>query len=75
MGHALAAGFPCIDTAAVYQNEEQVGAALASSGGARGEVFLTSKLKPQDQGYDAAHAALEASLDALGTDYLDLCET
>ena len=75
VGHALAAGYRCIDTAAVYQNEEQVGAAaLSASGVVRDEVFLTSKLKPQDQGYDAAHAALDESLDALGTDYLDLCK-
>lgn len=69
---ALAAGYRHIDTAAVYGNEPQVGAALAESGVPRAELFVTTKLWNKDQGYDAALKAFDASLARLKLDYLDL---
>ncbi|GAA1671889.1 aldo/keto reductase [Glycomyces endophyticus] len=67
---ALATGYRLIDTATGYGNEEGVGRALAASGLARDEVFLTSKV--WDHGYDDVRKGLEASLERLGTDHLDL---
>ena len=61
-----------IDTAAAYFNEEAVGAAIAKSGIPREEVFITTKLWVQDQGYENAKKAFQTSLDKLGLDYLDL---
>jgi 2,5-diketo-D-gluconate reductase A len=69
---ALEAGYRSIDTAAAYQNEAGVGAALASSGIARQELFITTKLWNADQGYEEALAAFERSRGLLGLDYLDL---
>lgn len=69
---ALHAGYRLIDTAARYGNERGVGLGIADSGVAREDVFLTSKLRGQDQGFDATLRAVEASLEKLGTDYLDL---
>lgn len=69
---ALAAGYRHIDTAAVYGNEAQVGAAIAEAGVPREQVFVTSKLWNQDHGYDKALAAYDTSLKRLKLDYLDL---
>ena len=69
---ALACGDRLIDTAAAYFNEEAVGAAIAKSGIPREEVFITTKLWVQDQGYENAKKAFQTSLDKLGLDYLDL---
>ncbi|KRE63299.1 hypothetical protein ASG92_20025 [Arthrobacter sp. Soil736] len=69
---ALAAGYRSIDTAAIYGNEAGTGRALAESGIAREELFVTSKVWVADLGYDATLAAYESSLDKLGLDYLDL---
>ena len=69
---ALHAGYRLIDTAARYGNERGVGLGIADSGVAREDVFLTTKLRGQDQGFDATLRAVEASLEKLGTDYLDL---
>lgn len=69
---ALQAGYRHIDTAAVYGNEAQVGAAIAESGVPRAQVFVTSKLWNNDQGYDKALHAFEASLKRLKLEYLDL---
>jgi diketogulonate reductase-like aldo/keto reductase len=69
---ALAAGYRHVDTAAVYGNEPQVGAALAESGIAREQLFVTTKLWNKDQGYDAALRAFDASLSRLKLEYLDL---
>ena len=70
---ALAAGYRHIDTAAGYQNEEGVGKGLKASGLAREEVFITTKVRNEDQGHDTALAAVANSLKLLDTDYLDLC--
>ncbi|TDQ32735.1 aldo/keto reductase [Zeaxanthinibacter enoshimensis] len=69
---ALDAGYRHIDTAAVYNNEEGVGRGIAESGLKREEVFLVSKVWNSDQGYESTLKAFEASLQRLGTDYLDL---
>lgn len=69
---ALRIGYRLIDTAAAYGNEEAVGRAVKRSGIPRAEVFLTSKLWIQDQGYEQAKAAFGKSIEKLGTDYLDL---
>ena len=70
--HALEAGYRHIDTATAYNNEAAVGAAIASSGLAREEIFLTSKLWNPHQGYQSTLDAFERSLEWLQTDYLDL---
>ena len=67
---ALAAGYRHIDTATMYANEAAVGAALAAGGVDRGDVFVTTKIRPSDAG--RARTILTQSLRALGTDYLDL---
>jgi 2,5-diketo-D-gluconate reductase A len=69
---ALAAGYPSIDTAAAYQNEEAVGRAIKASGVPREELFVTTKLWVQDAGEENANRAFETSLQKLGLDYLDL---
>jgi 2,5-diketo-D-gluconate reductase A len=69
---ALDAGYRHIDTAQMYGNEEGVGKALAESGLAREDVFLTTKLANDRHGRDEAVRALEESLLRLGTDHVDL---
>ena len=69
---ALAQGYRHIDTAAYYGNEASVGRALRASGIPREAVFLTSKVWNTDRGYASTKAAFQATLDRLGTDYLDL---
>lgn len=69
---ALEAGYRHIDTAASYQNETQVGNALKTSGIARNDIFVTTKLWLQDTSYQGAKAQFERSLNRLQLDYLDL---
>jgi 2,5-diketo-D-gluconate reductase A len=69
---ALQAGYRHIDTAEMYQNEAGVGEAVAASGLARDEVFITSKLSNAAHRPDDARRAFDATLEALGTDYVDL---
>lgn len=69
---ALEAGYRHIDTAAVYGNEEGVGRAIAASGIPRDELFITTKLWNSEQGTDTPRPAIEASLQKLGLDYVDL---
>lgn len=69
---ALAIGYRHLDTAEMYENEEQVGAGIADSGVPRDEIFLTSKVWWEHLGFDDAVAAAEASLRRLRTDHLDL---
>ena len=72
VGLALDAGYRHIDTAKIYGNEEGAGTAIANSGVPREDVFLTTKVWNDEQGFEAAKAAAEASLKRLGTDYVDL---
>ncbi|MCV7154240.1 aldo/keto reductase [Mycolicibacterium pyrenivorans] len=69
---ALEAGYRLIDTAAAYGNEAAVGRAIAQSGIPRDELFVTTKLATEDQGFQASQNALKASLERLGLDYVDL---
>lgn len=69
---ALQAGYRSIDTAKAYGNEEGVGKAIADSGIAREELFVTTKLWNDDHGHDEALKAFDTSLSKLGLDYLDL---
>lgn len=69
---AIKAGYRHIDTAKAYANESGVGEGIRRSGVARGDVFVTTKLWNEDQGYDATLAAADRSLAELGSDYLDL---
>ncbi len=69
---AIQAGYRSLDTAQLYENEEEVGRAVKESGIPREEFFLTSKLNRNLLGYDSAKAELEKTLKRLGTDYLDL---
>ena len=69
---ALQAGYRSIDTAAMYANEDGVGRALATSGIARDELFITTKLNNDAHGFDQTRRAFDTSLDELGLDYVDL---
>jgi len=69
---ALEVGYRHIDTARIYGNEVDVGAAVRASGVARDAVWITTKLWNADQGYDRALRALDTSLESLGLDYVDL---
>jgi 2,5-diketo-D-gluconate reductase A len=69
---ALEVGYRHIDTAAAYRNERGVGAAIESSGIAREEIFVTTKLWNSQQGYETTLGACEKSLDRLGLDHVDL---
>ena len=70
--NALNAGYRGIDTAAIYRNEEGVGQALEESSVNRSEIFITTKVWNQDQGYDSTLKAFDASMKKLRLDYLDL---
>jgi 2,5-diketo-D-gluconate reductase A len=69
---AIDTGYRLIDTAAAYQNEEAVGNAIKKSGLAREELFITTKLWIQSNGYQDTKKAFEVSLKKLQLDYLDL---
>jgi diketogulonate reductase-like aldo/keto reductase len=70
--HALEVGYRHIDTAAAYNNESGVGAAVKASGLPRDEVFVTTKLRNGEQGYDSALKAYADSCERLGLDHADL---
>ncbi len=72
VGTALQAGYRHIDTAEMYGNEREVGDAIRRAGLDRSEVFVTSKLANDAHRPDDARRAFDASLEALGFDYLDL---
>ena len=69
---ALECGYRHIDTARIYGNEADVGAAIKASAVPRDQVFVTTKLWKDDHGYDTALRALDASLERLGLDHVDL---
>ncbi|GAB4017159.1 aldo/keto reductase [Spirosoma migulaei] len=69
---AIATGYRSIDTAASYGNEEAVGQAIKKSGVNREELFITTKLWIQSDGYEGTKKAFDKSLKKLGLDYLDL---
>jgi 2,5-diketo-D-gluconate reductase A len=72
VGAALRIGYRHIDTAQAYGNEKEVGRAIARSGLDPADVFVTSKLRNNKIGFDAALYGFEQTLAALGTDRIDL---
>ncbi|QBJ97414.1 aldo/keto reductase [Rhodococcus sp. ABRD24] len=72
VGEALRVGYRSIDTARIYDNESGTGRALADSGIARSDLFVTTKLWNDDQGYESAMRAFDDSIARLGLDYVDL---
>jgi diketogulonate reductase-like aldo/keto reductase len=69
---ALEIGYRVIDTARIYGNETEVGQAVRESGIPREDLFITTKLWNDDQGYDKTLTACQKSLEKMGLDYLDL---
>ncbi|HEY7719771.1 MAG TPA: aldo/keto reductase [Pedococcus sp.] len=69
---AIETGYRSIDTARIYGNEEGVGEAIARSDVPRDELFVTTKVWNDDQGFDRTLAAFDASMKRLGLDVLDL---
>jgi methylglyoxal/glyoxal reductase len=69
---ALRLGYRHIDTARIYGNEGDVGVAVREGGVPRDQVFVTTKLWNNEQGYDSALRAFDASVERLGLDYIDL---
>ncbi len=70
--YAFEIGYRHIDTAAMYENEQEVGTAIRKSGIAREEIFVTTKLWNSDHGYENTIKAFHRSLNRLGLDYVDL---
>jgi len=70
--HALRTGYRLIDTATLYRNEKEVGNAIKKSGINRQEIFLTTKVANNEQGYDSTLKAFDKSLKLLQQDYVDL---
>lgn len=68
----LKVGYRLIDTASFYDNEKEVGQAIRDSGIPREEIFVTSKVWNDDQGYEPTLEAFDLSLKKLGLDYIDL---
>ena len=69
---AIEAGYKAIDTAVVYQNEAAVGEGIKAAGVNREELFITTKVYNDEQGYEATHQSFKDSLDRLQLDYVDL---
>ena len=69
---AIGSGYRLIDTAQSYGNEEAVGEAIRKSGVPREELFITTKLWIQSNGYDGTRKAFDVSLKKLQLEYLDL---
>jgi 2,5-diketo-D-gluconate reductase A len=72
VGEALRTGYRSIDTAAIYRNEEGVGEAIRNAAIPREELFITTKLWNEQQGYDETLRAFDESLNRLQLDYVDL---
>ena len=72
VSRALEIGYRHIDTAEMYGNEKEVGEAVAKSGLDRSDIFITSKLSNAAHRPDDARAAFDATIEALGGDYVDL---
>jgi diketogulonate reductase-like aldo/keto reductase len=69
---ALKAGYRAIDTASYYENEADVGAAIRDGSVSREEVFITTKVWNDEQGYDGTLKAFQSSRKRLGFDTVDL---
>jgi diketogulonate reductase-like aldo/keto reductase len=69
---ALETGYRLIDTAEMYKNETEIGNAVRESGIDRTEIFVTTKVNNDDQGFDKTLRAFDESLKKLNIDYIDL---
>lgn len=69
---AIDLGYRHIDTAQMYENEAEVGMALAACGVPRGDLWLTTKLDNDNHAFEKVKSSVEESLKKLGTDYVDL---
>lgn len=69
---AIEIGYRLIDTAALYKNELEIGNAIKQSGLSRDQLFVTTKVADDDQGYESTLKAFETSLKKLQLDYVDL---
>ncbi|MCO5089476.1 aldo/keto reductase [Bosea sp. (in: a-proteobacteria)] len=72
LGHALAVGYRAIDTAQSYQNEAEVGRAIAESGIPRDELCITTKVRPSNFGPNEFLPSVEKSLTELGLPFVDV---
>ena len=72
VGAAIDMGYRHIDTAVMYANEVEVGKAIAATSVPRSEIFLTTKVLPDEIGAGALQTSAEGSLGRLGLDYVDL---
>ncbi|MCI4350789.1 MAG: aldo/keto reductase [Thermoplasmata archaeon] len=72
VARALEVGYRLIDTAKLYGNEKDVGAAIRASGIPRDEIFVTTKVWNDDQGYEPTLAAFDRSQKDLGVGEIDL---
>ena len=69
---ALKIGYRSIDTASFYENEQEVGEAISASDVLRKDIFVTTKVWNDEQGYDESLKAFDRSLGRLGLDYIDM---
>ena len=69
---ALKMGYRSIDTASFYENEEEVGEAIKASDVERKDIFVTTKVWNDEQGYDETLKAFDRSVGRLGLDYIDM---
>lgn len=72
VSHALRSGYHHIDTASIYKNEKGVGEGIKDSGISRDQIFVTTKIWNDAQGFDAAKTSLDSSLLRLQLDYVDM---
>ena len=72
VGTAIDLGYRRIDTAALYDNEQEVGAAIRKSSVPREEIYVTTKIWNNRQGYHESKEAIEESLDRLNIGYVDM---
>ena len=72
VARALEVGYRLLDTAALYENEREVGEAIAASALKREELFITTKVWNDAQGRERTLRSFEASLERLGLEWLDL---
>jgi diketogulonate reductase-like aldo/keto reductase len=70
--YALEVGYRHIDTAEIYKNQSEIGKAILESGIPRENLFITSKLAPNNLSYNGAISSCDTALSQLGTTYLDL---
>ena len=69
---AIETGYRRIDTAALYNNEVEVGAGIRKSGISRDEIYVTTKIWHDRHGFEESLEAVEESLDRLNIDYVDM---